>query len=245
MLAAGLLLRLVTSSSAFALDRVDQPSLQWTAGDAVLAAIAVQPGTNVFGIEVGPIEARLAALPGIAAARVSVALPATLAVAIVEREAILAWRVGAAAYLVDRDGVLFATTDAAGADAANLPAVLDERVASPLSLAVGASLDPTDFDVATRLAALTPVEVGSVTTRLEVRVTDTDGFVVEPTVPSWMAVFGFYSPSLRSADLIPGQVQLLRSLLADREPMVERIILAGARNGTYTLKPTPAPTRKP
>jgi hypothetical protein len=245
MLAAGLLLRLVTSSSAFGLGRVDQPSLHWTAGDAVLANVGVAPGTNVFGIEIGPIETRLAALPGIASAHVSVALPATLVLSIVEREAILAWRVGAAEYLVDRDGVVFATTDTASADAAKLPTVIDERVAAPFTLAIGARLDPVDLDVATRLAALTPADIGSVTTSLEVRVTDTDGFVLRPTASSWTAVFGFYSPALRSTDLIPGQVQLLRSLLADREPLVERIILADDRNGTYTLKPTPKPTRKP
>jgi hypothetical protein len=245
MLAAGLLLRLVTSSSAFALEGVDQPSLRWTGGDAILASVAVPLGTNVFGIEVAPVEARLAALPGIAAAHVSVALPATLVVSVVERTAILAWRVGDAEYLVDRDGVLFAATDAAGADAAGLPAVIDARVASPLTLAVGARLDAVDLDVATRLAALTPTDIGSVATRLEVRVTDGDGYLIRGYPTTWVAVFGFYSPALRSAELIPGQVQLLRSLLAGREATVDRVILADDRNGTYTLKPTPKPTRRP
>jgi hypothetical protein len=245
MLAAGLLLRLVTSSSVFALDRVDQPSLHWTAGDAVLAKVAVPLGSNVFGIEIGPIESGLATLPGVASAHVAVALPATLAVSIVEREPILAWRVGEAEYLVDRQGVLFASTDAASADAAGLPTVVDARVASPLLLAVGARLAAVDLDVATRLAALTPADIGSSATRLEVRITDTDGYLIRAYPTAWVAVFGFYSPSLRSTDLIPGQVQLLRSLLADREPSVERIILADDRNGTYTLKETPKPTRKP
>jgi hypothetical protein len=211
----------------------------------VLASVAVPLGTNVFGIEVGPVEARLAGLPGIASAHVSVALPATLVVSIVEREPILAWRVGEAEYLVDRGGVLFATTNAAGASAAGVPTVIDARVASPLTLAVGATLDPVDLDVATRLGALTPMEVGSSATRLEVRVTDTDGYLIRGYPTTWVAVFGFYSPALRSVELIPGQVQLLRSLLAGREPTVDRIILADDRNGTYTLKPTPKPTRRP
>jgi len=245
MLAAGLLLRLVTSSSAFALEHVDQPSLHWTADDAVLANVAVPLGTNVFGIAVAPIEARLLALPGIASAQVSVALPATLAVAIVERTPILAWRVGDTVYLVDRDGVIFATTDAAGAAAANLPTIGDERVASMFGLAVGGRLDPIDLDVATRLAALVPADIGSSAARLEIRVTDADGYVVRGDTTTWIAVFGFYSPSLRSADLIPGQVQLLRSLIAGRESTVDRVVLADDRNGTYTVMPTPTPTRKP
>ena len=33
---------------------------------------------------------------------------------------------------------------------------------------------------------------------------------------SWVAVFGFYGPSLRTPDLVPGQVQLLRELLTGR-----------------------------
>ncbi len=245
MLAAGLLLRLVLSSAVFAVERVDQPDLRWTGRDAVLAMIDVPPGTNIFGIEVAPIEARLAAIPGIASAHVSVALPGSLVVSIVEREAILAWRVGGTDYLVDRAGALFATSDPAAAAAASLPVVVDDRVASPLTLAVGVSLDPVDLDVSTRLAALTPADIGSTASHLVVQINDTDGYVIGTEPATWSAVFGFYSPSLRATDLIPGQVQLLRSLLATRESTVDRIILADARNGTYTLKPTPKPTKKP
>jgi len=241
MLAAGILLRLVTSSSVFALDHLDQPPLHWTSADAVAAAVGVPLGSNVFGVEVAPIEARLAALPGIASARVSVALPAGLVVAVVEREAILAWRVGDADYLVDRDGRLFASAAAATVATANLPTVVDDRVASPLTLAVGVSLGAVDLDVATRLAGLTPTDVGSTAGRLEVEVNDTDGYVVRTDPSSWVAVFGFYSPSLRATDIIPGQVQLLRSLLAGREPTVARVVLAGERNGTYTLRATLKP----
>ena len=243
MLAAGLLLRFVLSSAVFAVGPVDAPSLRWTSREDLVASVGIPAGTNVFGIEVAPIEARLAAIPGVASARVSVALPGSLVVSIVEREAILAWQVGDTVYLVDRAGALFATSDAAGAAAASLPVVVDDRVASPLTLAVGASLDPVDLDVSTRLAALTPADIGSAASHLEVRVTDTDGYVIGPEPAGWAAVFGFYSPSLRATDLIPGQVQLLRSLLATRESTVDRIILADDRNGTYTLRPTPKPTR--
>ena len=57
-------------------------------------------------------------------------------------------------------------------------------------------------------------------------VTDVDGFIVLAAAGGWDAVFGFYSPATRPTDMIPGQVRLLRSLLAGREPEVRRIILA-------------------
>jgi hypothetical protein len=39
--------------------------------------------------------------------------------------------------------------------------------------------------------------------------------------------------------MIPGQVRLLRSLLAGREPEVRRIILASETSGTYVPRSTP------
>ena len=63
--------------------------------------------------------------------------------------------------------------------------------------------------------------------------TDENGFVVETRPKGWSAVFGFYTPSLRTTELIPGQVRLLRSLLVGREPLVDRVILASETDGTY------------
>ena len=57
----------------------------------------------------------------------------------------------------------------------------------------------------------------------------------------WDAVFGFYTASLRTPELIPGQVRLLRSLLIGREQLTERVILASDTDGTYVTKPTPTP----
>ena len=61
----------------------------------------------------------------------------------------------------------------------------------------------------------------------------------------WSAVFGYYTPSLRTTDIIPEQVRLLRSLLIGREQLVDRVILASGTDGTYIPKPTPKPTTKP
>jgi hypothetical protein len=190
-------------------------------------------------VQTGPIEARLAALPAVASARVSVSLPDALTITITERVPILVWQVGDNRYLADGAGVLFATVDAATASAAQVPTVTDLRGASRSSVALGATLDPVDFDAATRLGSIVPADVGSAAAGLHVWVDDTDGFTMTAGAGTWTAVFGFYSPSVRSPDMIAGQVQLLKSLLADREASVARIYLAGDRSGTYVPRGTP------
>jgi hypothetical protein len=59
---------------------------------------------------------------------------------------------------------------------------------------------------------------------------------------TWSAVFGFYTPTLRTTELIPGQVRLLRSLLAGRETAVRKVILADDESGTYVPVETPKPS---
>ena len=63
-----------------------------------------------------------------------------------------------------------------------------------------------------------------------------------PRPADWAATFGYYTQSLRTTELIPGQVRLLRSLLVGREGLIERIVLASETDGTYIPKPTPKPT---
>jgi hypothetical protein len=238
MLVAGLLLKLLIGGTAFGLARIDQPPLKWTSADAVLASVEVPLGSNLFEVQTEPIAERLAALPAVAAARVSVSLPDGLVIGIDERVPILAWQVGPADYLVDRDGVLFAAATPAAIGADHLPMIIDSRASSSSSLAIGAHLDPVDLDAATRLGALVPSDVASSAAALQVSVGDTEGYVLSAGAGSWTAVFGFYSPSLRSTEIIPGQVRLLRSLLAGREARVARVILADAQNGTYVPKAT-------
>ena len=75
-----------------------------------------------------------------------------------------------------------------------------------------------------------------------VRITESEGFTVLVD-RGWVAVFGYYSPATRPADMIPGQVRLLRSLLTGREATVAKIILASETDGTYIPKQTPKPSR--
>ena len=53
---------------------------------------------------------------------------------------------------------------------------------------------------------------------------------------TWTATFGFYTPTLRTPELVPGQVRLLRSLMARiGEGRLATILLADTTDGTYTV----------
>lgn len=213
---------------------------------AIRAAVSLAPGTNLVGLDTGPIAGRVAELAAVGAVEVSVGLPDTLEVRLRERRPIVVWAIGDRRLAVDQDGLLFA--DVGGESAAPLvggiPVVRDDRAASA-GFAIGARLDPVDLDAATRLGSLTPSQIGSRAAKLAVRVTDDQGFTVGSGRGGWLAVFGFYGRSQRTPALIPGQVQLLAALLAGREDAVETVILADDRDGTWIPKPTPKPTPTP
>ncbi len=243
MLASAAAIYGVGASSAFAVADLRLAGIRYSDEAAVRERLAVPGGTNVFRLATEPLESRLLELPTIARASVDVRLPGTLEVNVTEREPVLVWQVGERRFLSDPDGVLFAElTGRPSAESRSLPAVADERALSA-SLGVGSTLAPVDRDAATRLASLRPSDVGSAATRLELEVTDENGFVVRAAPSGWVAVFGFYTPSLRTPEMIPGQVRALRSLLLEQgERNVERAILALETDGTFT---TPAPSEEP
>jgi hypothetical protein len=133
--------------------------------------------------------------------------------------------------------VLFAAVPANAELPAGVGVVEDRRLDAVGTYAVGDRLDAVDLDVATRLGSLTPTDVGSAASRLRVRLTEGDGFVVL-VEQGWIAVFGYYSPATRPTDIIPGQVRLLRSLLAGREATLAKIVLASETDGTYIPRPS-------
>jgi hypothetical protein len=161
---------------------------------------------------------------------------------VVERRPVVVWQIGERRFAVDETGLLFAdvTTDAAGATAA-IPIVTDERAAAA-NLSVTSVLDPIDLDAATRIASLTPSQVGSRAASFAVRITDERGFTLSSGTGGWVAVFGSYFPSQRTPALVPGQVQLLSALLEGREDRVATVILADEHDGTFVAKPTPKPS---
>ncbi len=244
----------VAESPAFGVRATDVSGVAVTTTAEVEAVLALgSPPPNAFTLATDGLQSGLEAIPSIARADVQVTLPGTLRVRIVERTPILAWRTGNALLLVDRDGKVIANaasadaTAAARAMAAGLPTVDDQRAAGapaggtvtealPLPV-VGGQLGPIELDVATRLLSLRPADVGSSAAGLQVRLDDEDGWTVRPAVDQpWTAVFGFYSTTLRPADLLPQQARLLHSLLAGREAQLLRIVLADGTHGTYTTK---------
>lgn len=235
----------VANSSAFRLEQVRVEGATFTDAAAIDAALDDAIGANLFALKTGPMEAAVAGLPTVASADLQVALPDAIVVRVDEPEPILIWRVSDEQFLVAADGTLFATLGEDPPEAATDLTVVNDRRTPSTVLDVGDTLDPVDLDAATRLASLTPADVGSEGTRLDVTVTDANGFMVIGRPAEWRAIFGFYTPSLRTTDIIPGQVRLLRSLLIGREPLVERVVLASETDGTYVARPTPEPTPAP
>jgi hypothetical protein len=246
LIAAGAIYGL-SATTAFGFDRLDIRGLTLTSEAAVRDRIALEPGTNLVGLATEPIAERVRQLPAIDAVDVSVGLPDVLVVDVTERRPIVIWSVDGRRFAVDGDGHLFAELGDGPVPAlAAIPVVSDER-SSSIGLSVPAVLDPVVLDAATRLASLTPGQIGSHAAKLRVRITDDRGFVLTSAPDGWVAVFGFYLQSQRTPALIPGQVQLLSGLLAGREDTVQSVILADDREGTMIPKATPRPsaTAKP
>jgi hypothetical protein len=235
----------LAATSAFGFGRLQIEGTTITSDAAIRERLALTEGENLFEIETQPLEARLLEIPAIAVADISIGLPDTVAVRIEERRAILVWQIGERRLLVDEAGLLFFRLDKSPpASVAELPVIIDTRAASA-KLGVGVTVDPVDFDAARRLASLTPEAVGSSASGLSVGVTDENGFVVSSVPKSWVAVFGYYTPTLRKTDLIPGQTQVLKNLLLGREPTVAVVILGDDRVGTYIPKASSSPAASP
>jgi hypothetical protein len=258
MLAACAAVYGLASSNAFNARHTIVTGATWTSQEAILAALAVPADRNVFAIRAGDLERAATSIPALSGAAVTVSLPDTVHVAVTERRALLLWKVGDRRFLVDGEGLLFAdlgTGDLAApassdpaapasgdpAAVAGLPVIDDGRSAST-ALATGSRLDPVTLDAALRIGSLSPADVGSGARALVLRVDDTNGFTMRTDPASWVGVFGFYTPTLRTTDLIPGQVRLLRSLIAGREDGVQRIVLADDHSGTYVPRITPQPS---
>lgn len=209
---------------------------------AVIAAANIPVGSSLLAADLRAAEAAVAALPMVESVHVSAGLPDRVQIKVRERALLLRWQVGEGTYAIDAAGDLLgsvADLDLAPSAALELeaaPLISDDRTPSPVRGSGG--LTPTELDVATRLASLLPADLGTAATSLQVRILSDFGYVVVgggPTV-EWTAVFGIYSGSIRPATMIPGQVRLLRSLLAGREERIGWVILADDQAGTYTVR---------
>ena len=229
--------------------------------EAVIAAANIPIGSSLLGVNLRAAEEAVAALPLVAAARVSAGLPDGIQIRVREKSLLLRWQIGDRIYAVTESGELLGDTaslnlaSTAAAAFAAAPLLFDDRTPSPLL--TDKQLTPTELDVATRLASLSAEDLGTSATSLTLRLLSDFGFVVEATGPSieWNAVFGIYSATIRPTSMIPGQVRLLRSLLAGRETAIGWVILADDQAGTYTAKgvrppppsvsPSPSPSTSP
>jgi len=227
----------VGASSAFLYRHFefDAGASAYTTREVVLQALGLDRNApNLFLMRTDRYEQRLLGLPAVTSAEVTVSLPDVIRVRLVEREPVVVWNVAGHRFLVDRTGMLFAPATAGG-PGERLPVVSDRRGATA-TLDVGGRLDLVDLDAATRLASVTAHDLGSAAGELRISIEDGDGYVIRPVGVPWIAVFGVYTPSLRTPEMIPGQVRLLKSFLAGRETAVKRVVLADERNGTYVSR---------
>ena len=101
-----------------------------------------------------------------------------------------------------------------GPGALGLAVVFDRRKGDA-GMALGSVIDPINLDAAYRLAAVTPVDLGSNAAALAVVLDDDHGFTVSSVPAGWVAEFGFYTPTARKDTVIPVQVRDLRSALGN------------------------------
>jgi cell division protein FtsQ len=114
----------------------------------VLAASKVRVGEPYLGLDLAAIRARVAALPRVAAVRVTRDYPSSLRIAVTERPAVASVSTGGRYWLVAADGTVL---DSAGRRPADLPYVAG--VPLPSGVAPGTRLPPGN-ELANALTAL-------------------------------------------------------------------------------------------
>jgi cell division septal protein FtsQ len=110
----------IAGTSLFRLEKIAVRGLNAVPPEMIADLVAVEPGTNLFRIETGEVENRLAALDRVEEVRVKRALPRTLAVTVVERIPV-ALAAFPEIHEVDADGWLMETID--GATLPDLPLI--------------------------------------------------------------------------------------------------------------------------
>jgi hypothetical protein len=247
MVAAGAAFYGLNYAAEFRLDplHVEISGLVHTNADDARHTMGLDDGRrpNLFRLRTMDMERALAALPAVARADVSAVLPDRLVVQVTERQPVYVLRTGGHELLVDAAGVVVNDAQAVPGSAAGLPQVTDERASSGPVPQIGQAVDSVDLGAVLQLAALTPPLIGSGAAGLSLTVDGDEGFVLTAEPDSWRAVFGFYTASLRPVDIIPRQVQCLRSLLAGGEDSLRVIYLqpVGDRCGTFEARGTPSP----
>ena len=241
----------LAASGRLIVDKVKITGLELLDQVAVLELVGINTGENILAIDLLATERAIEALPFVAAARVRIGIPGEVRIEIRETSLLLRWQRGSEVLLVSGSGQILGRIDspllsARGAEAADsLPLVVDSTTVPFVE--VGEDISPIDLDIVTRLASLTPADLGSSALQLKIQRDAQYGYLLQGVGDgfSWNAVFGIYSATIRPVELIPAQVRLLRSLLAKRERGVGWVILADGQAGTFTdpgVRPPPPPS---
>ncbi len=221
---------------------------------AVSDLVGVAVGSSLLSADLQAVERALMETPFIASARARIGLPGEVRIEVREEPLLLRWKRADDTFLVSGSGELLGSTASPLLRASSIAAIealplVDDRTSEP-ALMIGSQLPALSLDIATRLATLTLVDLASEALRLSILRDPQYGFVLHGVGKgiSWYAVFGTYSATIRPPEMLPGQVRLLRSLLAVRERSIGWVILADGQAGTFTdpgVRPPPPPSREP
>jgi hypothetical protein len=236
------------TSSTFALDTPQlSANLKYTDPQAVLAAAGVGSGEhpNVVGLRTDQMARAISSFPAVSDVQVTTSLPNQVAISVQERVPVFALQRAGSTYLVDVDGLVLAQVDPSRVTALGLPTINDQRTKFIDEVGVGGTLDRVDLEAILQLGAITPALIDSTATSLALAVNDDSGFVMTSQPNNWQAIFGQYTPNLRPVDIIPRQVQCLRSLLGAQESTVQTVYLAPLDERCGTFLATPAPRAQP
>jgi len=183
------------------------------------AALEGARGVSALAVDTAALAARVEELPSVADATISVSLTGDVMATVTEPEAAFVWETRRGRFLGTADGTLFAEVPAE-ATLTGLPLVHDARVAARV-LGTGDAIGETLVRVATRLAQMDPVALGSEAARLEIALGDEHGFSLTSAEQGWEIAFGVYgldpNESTSEADArLDQQVTAVRTLFAAR-----------------------------
>jgi cell division protein FtsQ len=170
--------------------------------DSVVAASDLV-GAQAFTASAARARARLLALPAVRDARVEIHIPDRAIVTLAERVPVLRWTAAATDWLVDGDGVVFASIDPRAGPTAG---VSDER--GPRK--AGDRIDPALVDAALKLTRLGPQELRPDATSPRVVLTAGGNGLVLRVAAGWEIRFG-------GAERIDDKIALARRYLRDNQ----------------------------
>ena len=184
-----------------AIDRVEVAPTRHVSRD-VATKQSTLLGAWTFTASAEQARTLLRALPAVRDAHVEIALPGTVRLVLIEREALGRWvAADGAEWFVDADGVIFPSVD--GTAAPSLW-VRDDRGAH----SAGDRVDPALVAAALRLAALAPGDLRADARSLQSVVTSGSAGLVLRTGAGWEVRFG-------GADRFDEKLALARSFLRD------------------------------